>query len=47
MHDKCKREDHTRERNHSWGQRMSKEDEECEWEVFGRGKDVFLSREIG
>ena len=45
MHDKWEKRDHTRWRTQGLGQKSSGEGEEVEWEVFGRKKRVFLSRE--
>ena len=43
---KREKRDHTRWRTQGLGQKSSGEGEEVEWEVFGREKRVFLSREI-
>ena len=46
MHDIKEKRDHTRWRTQDLGRKSSGEGEEFEWEVFGRGRDVFLSIEI-
>ena len=46
MHDEWEKEDHNRGRKQPFGRRLSGEGEEVEWEVFGREKRNFLSREM-
>ena len=46
MHDKWEKMDHTKEKQQGLGRNPIEEDEEFEWEVLGRGRDVFLSREM-
>ena len=46
MHDTREKEDHTWRKMQGLGRNPSGEDEEFKWEVFGREKRDFLSREI-
>ena len=47
MHEKVKKRDHTKRRNHPGGQRLSEEEVLSEKRGFRREWREFLSREIG